>query len=92
MVYLAVMINKYYFLLIRLKNISSFSKKKFLTFPQSWCDTCDTMLSNIDQLITRANSDKEKHLKHRNSLETEVRNIGKRMTLLVMTVSLMSFP
>ncbi|XP_071543521.1 COP9 signalosome complex subunit 7b isoform X3 [Panulirus ornatus] len=39
---------------------------------QSWCDTCDTMLSNIDQLITRANSDKEKHLKHRNSLETEI--------------------
>ncbi|KAG7166520.1 COP9 signalosome complex subunit 7a-like [Homarus americanus] len=42
---------------------------------QSWCDTCDTMLTNIDQLITRANSDKEKHLKHRNSLETEVLNI-----------------
>ncbi|KAK4299741.1 hypothetical protein Pmani_028010 [Petrolisthes manimaculis] len=42
---------------------------------QSWCDTCDTMLSNIDQLITRANSDKERHLKHRNSLETEVLNI-----------------
>lgn len=39
---------------------------------QSWCDTCDTMLANIDQLITRANSDKEKHLKHRNSLEAEV--------------------
>lgn len=30
------------------------------------------MLSNIDQLITRANTDKERHLKHRNSLETEV--------------------
>ncbi|XP_063874587.1 COP9 signalosome complex subunit 7b-like isoform X1 [Scylla paramamosain] len=42
---------------------------------QSWCDTCDTMLSNIDQLITRANTDKERHLKHRNSLETEVLNI-----------------
>lgn len=42
---------------------------------QSWCDTCDTMLSNIDQLITRANADKETHLKHRNSLETEVLNI-----------------
>ncbi|XP_066975594.1 COP9 signalosome complex subunit 7b isoform X1 [Macrobrachium rosenbergii] len=42
---------------------------------QSWCDTCDTMLSNIDQLITRANSDKDAHLKHRNSLETEVLNI-----------------
>ncbi|XP_047495188.1 COP9 signalosome complex subunit 7b-like isoform X2 [Penaeus chinensis] len=42
---------------------------------QSWCDTCDTMLANIDQLITRANSDKEKHLKHRNSLEAEVLNI-----------------
>ncbi|XP_045603277.1 COP9 signalosome complex subunit 7b isoform X2 [Procambarus clarkii] len=42
---------------------------------QSWCDTCDTMLTNIDQLITRANSDKEKHLKHRNSLEAEVLNI-----------------
>ncbi|XP_050737831.1 COP9 signalosome complex subunit 7b-like isoform X1 [Eriocheir sinensis] len=42
---------------------------------QSWCDTCDTMLSNIDQLITRANTDKEHHLKHRNSLEAEVLNI-----------------
>jgi len=42
---------------------------------QSWCDTCDTMLTNIDQLITHANQDKEKHNKHRNSLEQEVLNI-----------------
>lgn len=42
---------------------------------QSWCDTCDSMLSNIDQLITQANADKEKNMKHRNSLEAEVLNI-----------------
>ncbi|CAL4062825.1 unnamed protein product, partial [Meganyctiphanes norvegica] len=42
---------------------------------QSWCDTCDTMLANIDQLITHANQEKEKHNKHRNSLEQEVLNI-----------------
>lgn len=50
--------------------------QSFLSLLQSWCDTCDTMLSNIDQLITRANTDKERHLKHRNSLETEVSGSG----------------
>lgn len=42
---------------------------------QSWCDTCDTMLANIDQLITHTNQEKDKHNKHRNSLEQEVLNI-----------------
>ncbi|XP_069947728.1 COP9 signalosome complex subunit 7b isoform X3 [Cherax quadricarinatus] len=55
---------------------------------QSWCDTCDTMLANIDQLITRANSDKEKHLKHRNSLETEVPTDHTRHLLVIPTAGI----
>ncbi|XP_076048428.1 COP9 signalosome subunit 7 isoform X2 [Oratosquilla oratoria] len=42
---------------------------------QAWCDTCDNMLANIDTLITGANTEKEKCIKHRNSLEQEVLSI-----------------
>lgn len=47
------------------------------TVLQDWCDTCETVVSNIENQITRANSTKENFLKLKLQIETEVSNIKK---------------
>jgi COP9 signalosome complex subunit 7 len=46
---------------------------------QEWCDTCETMLSNIDCQIAKANTSKETRNKHKALLEQEVTNIKKTL-------------
>ncbi|XP_071945062.1 COP9 signalosome complex subunit 7b-like [Antedon mediterranea] len=44
---------------------------------QQWCDGCETVLSNIEEQIIRANKNKDNCIKKRQQIETEVINIKK---------------
>ncbi|CAB3376753.1 Hypothetical predicted protein [Cloeon dipterum] len=44
---------------------------------QQWCDSCETVLSCIETQIIRANTEKLKSLKHKESVEQEIVNIKK---------------
>lgn len=46
---------------------------------QEWCDTCETVLSNIQSQISRANSTKDNHIKLKQQIENEVTNIKKTL-------------
>lgn len=44
---------------------------------QEWCDSCETILGCLENQIHRANSEKQKRLKHKDSIETEITNLKK---------------
>jgi len=44
-----------------------------------WCDACDAILGAVETQMVNANSEKERHLKHRFSIEEEVANIKKTL-------------
>lgn len=39
---------------------------------QEWCDSCDTVLACIEEQIRRANSEKQKRIKHKDAVDKEV--------------------
>jgi len=44
-----------------------------------WCEACDSILGAIETQVVSANSEKERHNKHRQSIEDEVTNIKKNL-------------
>jgi len=44
-----------------------------------WCEACDSILGAIETQVVSANSEKERHNKHRASIEEEVTNIKKNL-------------
>uniref|UniRef100_T1IJC1 PCI domain-containing protein n=1 Tax=Strigamia maritima TaxID=126957 RepID=T1IJC1_STRMM len=42
-----------------------------------WCDSCETILSNVESQINKANTNKDSRNKHKTLLEQEVSNIRK---------------
>lgn len=40
---------------------------------QEWCDSCETVLACIEEQIRRANSEKQKRIKHKDAVEKEVK-------------------
>lgn len=41
---------------------------------QDWCDSCETVLATIEDQICRANSEKQRRIKHKEAVEQEVNN------------------
>lgn len=39
---------------------------------QEWCDSCETVLACIEEQIRRANSEKQKRIKHKDAVDKEV--------------------
>jgi len=46
---------------------------------QEWCDNCDAMLSCIEKQVARANSMKEAHVEHKNTIEKQVGEIREQL-------------
>jgi len=46
---------------------------------QDWTDSCETVLSNIENQIIKANSMKDNHLKLKQQIETEITSIKKNL-------------
>ena len=46
---------------------------------QAWCDACEAVLVCVESQIQKANADKNKSLKHKESIEQEVANIKKTL-------------
>ncbi|XP_046995186.1 COP9 signalosome complex subunit 7a [Schistocerca americana] len=46
---------------------------------QEWCDSCETVLSCVEMQINRANSEKNRRLKHKEAVEQEIVNIKKTL-------------
>ncbi|XP_058832030.1 COP9 signalosome complex subunit 7 isoform X1 [Topomyia yanbarensis] len=44
---------------------------------QEWCDSCETILACLENQIHRANSEKQKRLKHKEVIESEITNLKK---------------
>lgn len=44
---------------------------------QEWCDSCETILACLENQIHRANTEKQKRLKHKEVIETEITNLKK---------------
>ncbi|XP_053687750.1 COP9 signalosome complex subunit 7 isoform X2 [Sabethes cyaneus] len=44
---------------------------------QEWCDSCETVLVCLENQIHRANSEKQKRLKHKDAIESEITNLKK---------------
>ncbi|CAG0895124.1 unnamed protein product [Darwinula stevensoni] len=53
--------------------------KEIASTLQDWCETCENMLYNVDSMISMANQEREKHIKHRNFVETQIQNLKKTM-------------
>lgn len=48
--------------------------KQIVATLQEWCESCETVLSVIDEQICVANSEKQKRIKHKEKIDQEVRN------------------
>ncbi|KAJ1527723.1 hypothetical protein ONE63_007682 [Megalurothrips usitatus] len=46
---------------------------------QAWCDACEAVLVCVESQIVKANAEKNKSLKHKESIEQEVANIKKTL-------------
>ncbi|KAG8229937.1 hypothetical protein J437_LFUL011081 [Ladona fulva] len=46
---------------------------------QEWCNSCETVLSCVESQINRANSEKNRRVKHKEAVEQEVVNIKKTL-------------
>uniref|UniRef100_U5ERR9 Putative cop9 signalosome complex subunit 7 n=1 Tax=Corethrella appendiculata TaxID=1370023 RepID=U5ERR9_9DIPT len=44
---------------------------------QEWCDSCETVLGCIEDQIHRANTEKQKRIKHKENIEQEIANLKK---------------
>lgn len=44
---------------------------------KEWCDSCESVLAEVDAQIVRANSEKSKYIKHRLAIENEVTELKK---------------
>lgn len=44
---------------------------------QEWCDSCESVLSEVDAQIVRANAEKSKYIKHKTNVENEVAELKK---------------
>lgn len=44
---------------------------------QEWCDSCETVLACIEEQIRRANSEKQKRIKHKDAVDKEVSRLMK---------------
>jgi len=44
-----------------------------------WCEACDAILGAVETQVIKANNEKEKHVKHRATIEEEVNNIKKTL-------------
>lgn len=45
---------------------------QIVTTLQDWCESCETVLACIEEQIRRANSEKQRRLKHKDVVEQEV--------------------
>jgi len=50
-----------------------------ITTLQEWCDSCEAVLSAVETQINRANSEKNRALKHKDAIEAEINNIKKAL-------------
>ena len=39
----------------------------------SWCDNCDSMLTNIESQVEKVNKERGEHLQHKAALETKIK-------------------
>ncbi|GLH04825.1 hypothetical protein R5R35_003585 [Gryllus longicercus] len=46
---------------------------------QEWCDSCEAVLSCVETQINRANTEKNRRLKHKEAIEQEIVNIKKTL-------------
>ncbi|KAL1137869.1 hypothetical protein AAG570_009565 [Ranatra chinensis] len=46
---------------------------------QEWCNSCEAVLSAVETQIHRANSEKNRAIKHRDAIDTEISNIKKTL-------------
>ncbi|XP_014242136.1 COP9 signalosome complex subunit 7b isoform X2 [Cimex lectularius] len=46
---------------------------------QEWCDSCEAVLSSVETQMNRANAQKNRAIKHRDAIETEITNIKKTL-------------
>lgn len=44
-----------------------------------WCDACDAILGAVENQMVNANNEKERHIKHRATIDEEVQNIKKTL-------------
>lgn len=47
------------------------------SFLEEWCDSCETILACLENQIQRANSEKQKRIKHKEGIEQEITNLKK---------------
>lgn len=57
---------------IRQGNVS-----ELVGFLEEWSDSCETILACLENQIYRANSEKQKRLKHKDAMDTEITNLKK---------------
>ena len=41
----------------------------------SWCDNCDSMLTNIESQVEKVNKERGEHLQHKAALETKIKYV-----------------
>ena len=39
----------------------------------SWCDNCDSMLTNIESQVEKSNKERGEHLQHKAALESKIK-------------------
>ena len=39
----------------------------------SWCDNCDSMLTNIESQVEKVNKERGEHLQHKAALESKIK-------------------
>lgn len=45
----------------------------------SWCDNCDSMLTNIESQVEKVNKERGEHLQHKAALETKINDIKQQL-------------
>ena len=68
---------------------SNYSNTQWRRTP--WCGACDAILGAVETQMGNANGEKERHLKHRFSIEEEVANIKKTLKTQVTVLILIFF-
>lgn len=61
------------------RDIRSEAIPEIISVLQEWCNSCDAVLKGIETQIVKANSHKEKKLKTKLQIETEVANVKKSL-------------
>lgn len=64
---------------------------QIVTTLQDWCDSCETVLATIEEQIRRANSEKQRRLKHKDAVEQEVSLLLSNYITQIITFVLLFF-